>query len=211
MIPTGQHIAAIRKSKGMTQEELANKASVTVRTIQRIESGENTPRDYTIKALAAALDVAPEVFFPPAPAVNHGGSKHTEEDIEEASHFLQMLNLSCYSFLVLPCIHFLVPLFILKNHKPASPLVTRTGRRIIQYQICWSVATSLLLLLLVIYNFIMVKKLNLPQFTISYLWTAIAMSLVHAVVIFIAFLWLRKAQFEVYTLQFFRHLLRMKT
>lgn len=34
-------VAKIRKSKSLTQEDLAEKAHVTVRTIQRIEAGED--------------------------------------------------------------------------------------------------------------------------------------------------------------------------
>ena len=38
----------IRKSKGLTQEQLANKASLSVSTISNIESGENS---YTLRSL----------------------------------------------------------------------------------------------------------------------------------------------------------------
>ena len=52
----GQELAKIRKEKGLTQEELVEKCHVSVRTIQRIESGEVTPRLSTVKILLAALD-----------------------------------------------------------------------------------------------------------------------------------------------------------
>nr|DAJ46576.1 MAG TPA: Helix-turn-helix XRE-family like protein [Caudoviricetes sp.] len=38
----------IRKSKGLTQEQLANKAGLSVSTISNIESGENS---YTLRSL----------------------------------------------------------------------------------------------------------------------------------------------------------------
>lgn len=44
-----------RKAKGLTQEELALKCNVTVRTIQRIESGQVEPRTHTIKAISEIL------------------------------------------------------------------------------------------------------------------------------------------------------------
>jgi len=46
----------IRKDKGLTQEELVDKCNISVRTLQRIESGEVTPRSYTVKTILAALD-----------------------------------------------------------------------------------------------------------------------------------------------------------
>jgi transcriptional regulator with XRE-family HTH domain len=52
----GKKIAELRKSKGLTQEELVEKCNLNVRTLQRIESGEVTPRSYTIKAIFSALE-----------------------------------------------------------------------------------------------------------------------------------------------------------
>lgn len=52
----GKKITELRKAKGWTQEELVEKCNVSVRTIQRIETGEVTPRSYTIKTILAALD-----------------------------------------------------------------------------------------------------------------------------------------------------------
>src|SRR6185436_12702704 len=52
----GKKISELRKAKGLTQEELVEKCNINVRTIQRIETGEVTPRMYTIKTILAALD-----------------------------------------------------------------------------------------------------------------------------------------------------------
>lgn len=53
----GRKITELRKEKGLTQEELVDKCNISVRTLQRIEAGEVTPRDYTIKTILAALDL----------------------------------------------------------------------------------------------------------------------------------------------------------
>ena len=47
----GKKILELRKQKGFTQEELVEQCNINVRTIQRIESGEVSPRSYTIKAM----------------------------------------------------------------------------------------------------------------------------------------------------------------
>ena len=52
----GKKISELRKAKGLTQEELVEKCNLNVRTIQRIEAGEVTPRSFTVKALFEALD-----------------------------------------------------------------------------------------------------------------------------------------------------------
>jgi len=52
----GKKITELRMAKGLTQEELVQLCNVSVRTIQRIESGEVTPRSYTVKTILAALN-----------------------------------------------------------------------------------------------------------------------------------------------------------
>lgn len=52
----GKKITELRKAKGFTQEELVEKCNISVRTIQRIEAGEVTPRTYTVKTILAALE-----------------------------------------------------------------------------------------------------------------------------------------------------------
>ncbi|AFL84806.1 putative transcription factor, MBF1 like protein [Belliella baltica DSM 15883] len=54
----GLKIQEWRKAKGLTQEELVERCNLNVRTIQRIEAGEVTPRSYTIKAIMEVLDVS---------------------------------------------------------------------------------------------------------------------------------------------------------
>lgn len=53
----GKKIADYRKAKGLTQEELVEKCNLSVRTLQRIEAGEVTPRSYTVKLIFEALEL----------------------------------------------------------------------------------------------------------------------------------------------------------
>lgn len=52
----GKKISELRKSRGLTQEELVDRCNISVRTIQRIETGEVSPRSYTIRTILDALD-----------------------------------------------------------------------------------------------------------------------------------------------------------
>ncbi len=49
-------INQLRKEKGLTQAELAERTNLDIRTIQRIEAGEVEPRLPTLRALSEALD-----------------------------------------------------------------------------------------------------------------------------------------------------------
>lgn len=51
----GKKLAALRQQKNLTQDELVEKCNVNVRTIQRIEAGEVTPRTSTLKIITEAL------------------------------------------------------------------------------------------------------------------------------------------------------------
>ncbi|MDN3723155.1 helix-turn-helix transcriptional regulator [Aequorivita sp. SDUM287046] len=51
----GRKILELRKQKGFTQEELVEQCNINVRTIQRIEAGEVTPRSFTLKTILDAL------------------------------------------------------------------------------------------------------------------------------------------------------------
>ncbi|MEQ9166689.1 MAG: helix-turn-helix transcriptional regulator [Fulvivirga sp.] len=52
----GKRIADLRQQKNLTQEDLVEKCNINVRTIQRIEAGEVTPRPSTLKIIIEALD-----------------------------------------------------------------------------------------------------------------------------------------------------------
>lgn len=52
----GKKILALRLAKGLTQNELADKCNISLRTIQRIESADVIPRSFTIKVIFSNLD-----------------------------------------------------------------------------------------------------------------------------------------------------------
>ena len=59
----GKRILELRKQKGFTQEELVEQCNINVRTIQRIEAGDVTPRSFTIKTILEVLGVDNNSFF----------------------------------------------------------------------------------------------------------------------------------------------------
>ena len=51
----GKKLAEFRNKSGLTQEQLSEKTKINIRTIQRIELGEVTPRSYTLQIIVEAL------------------------------------------------------------------------------------------------------------------------------------------------------------
>lgn len=68
----GLKIAELRKAKGLTQEQLVNKCNLSVRTLQRIEYGEVSPRTYTIKLIFEALELSYNNSFEDSLNLNKG-------------------------------------------------------------------------------------------------------------------------------------------
>ena len=54
-----QRVKELRKDKGLSQEELAKIAGLSLRTIQRVENRETEPTGDTLKRIATALDSTP--------------------------------------------------------------------------------------------------------------------------------------------------------
>ena len=51
----GKKIVELRQSKGLTQSELAEHCNLSLRTVQRIESGEAVSRNYTVQVILSYL------------------------------------------------------------------------------------------------------------------------------------------------------------
>lgn len=92
---TGQLIKELRLKKGITQEELAAKTDISVRTIQRIENGEVDARAYTLQTIAAALNVDFEFLAGTEPESN-------VPDDKESNSWLPLLHLSGLLLLIIP-------------------------------------------------------------------------------------------------------------
>lgn len=162
-------IQAIRKSKGFSQEVLAEQSGVSLRTIQRVEQGETVPRGHTLQALATALAVPLEalraepetaamtIAAPLAIAESEPTRLVTAPMVAPPSgvrsdlEFIQLLNLSALSFLVVPLLNIVVPLLLWRKHRHTIEHVAEVGRRILGFQILWQVGSffAFMLLLLV--------------------------------------------------------------
>lgn len=138
----------IREKRNLTQEELAEKSGISVRTIQRIEAG-TTPKGYTLKTLAESLDVSEKDLL---------ASKTIKEEIvidevidtTEENHSLfnsgliKIINLSSLPFAWLPIVNFLLPLLIMFFTKEKSPIV----KQIISLQIFLAIISPIIFMLI---------------------------------------------------------------
>lgn len=113
-----------RLKQGMSQEELADKAKLSLRTIQRIENGENAPRGDTLKRLATALGVSPEELI--------------DWQVNADDNLLTIFNLSQLGFLAFPLLGVIIPLTLWILKKEKIKYVDSVGRSILNFQITWN-------------------------------------------------------------------------
>ena len=92
----GQQIKEARVRKGMTQQELADRTNINVRTIQRIENGEVFARAYSLKMIASVLEMDPQLL------IDNQESIPDEKEVKANKLWLAFLHLS--GFLLLPTV-----------------------------------------------------------------------------------------------------------
>lgn len=135
----------IREKQNLTQEELSEKSGISVRTIQRIESG-ITPKGYTLKALSNALKISEKVLLNEQPKIELSQKetitisvKQNEIDFSK----IKLINLSSIIFVVLPPLNILVPLILSSVLKQKNNLT----KKIVSLQILWTILAPIIFML----------------------------------------------------------------
>lgn len=120
----GTKITQLRKQKALSQENLAELSNVNVRTIQRIENNETTPRGATLKLICDALGVTPDEII---------NFEKTEDHT-----FLIWLHLSVMLGYVMPLGNVILPLILWLTNKNKVQYTDEQGKNILNFQIIYS-------------------------------------------------------------------------
>lgn len=110
-----------REILNLTQQELSDNSGISIRTIQRIESG-NEPKGQTLKILAKTLGIQENELL-----------KKEEIKTEINSTLIKMINLSSLPFTLFPPTNIIIPLAIIFAKKQFNPL----AKQIVSIQILW--------------------------------------------------------------------------
>ena len=120
-----------RQKLNITQKELAEDTNISIRTIQRIEAGQE-PKGYTLKTLAKALQVEEQELL---------NTTEVSEILKEP--ISKWVNLSTLPFIFLPPLNIVVPLIVMFSSKTFNALT----KQIITIQIIWTVVMATLVVL----------------------------------------------------------------
>lgn len=186
----GEEISSLRKSKGISQELLAESSKVSLRTIQRIETGAATPRPYTIKTLADALGVPVEKlsYF----------KVNSAELNQVAIAKLRLINFSALAALLIPFSNILFTVLLWKENKEL-PLVNEAGRKIISFQIMWTLATLLLVFFTPFIQYSIVHSYVIGRFPPTVFIVYIALLIVNLVFTVRTAMRLQKGKSDIYS------------
>ncbi len=79
----GSRVRALRKQRGLTQQELAEATDLSVAMISMLERHQRTPHLTTLDALAKALKVEVGDLFEPNEVAHQPHEKHLEAKVRE--------------------------------------------------------------------------------------------------------------------------------
>lgn len=134
----GKKLKEQRKKKGLSQEELAESASVNLRTIQRIENNESEPRGNTLNLICKALDINVEELL------DYG--KQTDND------YLILLQLSVLSCFVFPIGNIILPMILWLSKKDKIIGLNKAAINLMNFQIIWTTLLFLSFIFFTIFN-----------------------------------------------------------
>ena len=120
-----EKIKQIRTQKGFSQEELADKTNLSLRTIQRVENGKSDPRGNTIIRIAEALNVTIDTIIEPQKEAN--------------KTYLASLHISALSFLLFPLLGIILPLLLWISKKDQIKSLTSHAKKLLSFQITWTI------------------------------------------------------------------------
>jgi transcriptional regulator with XRE-family HTH domain len=124
-------VRSFRLERNMTQTELAKKAGLSLRTIQRIESG-IIPKGFSLQSIARVFDISPEKLMQSA-----------DEHVD--FNRVKIINLSALSFFILPFGNIILPSII--TYRSKNETVRMYGKDMISIQIIWTLVTSILMII----------------------------------------------------------------
>ncbi|MDW9380672.1 helix-turn-helix domain-containing protein [Chryseobacterium sp. JV558] len=139
-------LKAIREQKNLTQEELSEKSKISVRTIQRIESG-TEPKGHTLRALAQTLEIEESLLLQEETIISQENDEVKTETAEEPEtvnySLIKMINLSSLLFVVVPPLNILAPFLLMFIMKQRNSLI----KQIVSLQMFWTAMAPIVFML----------------------------------------------------------------
>jgi transcriptional regulator with XRE-family HTH domain len=185
---TGASIVLHRKQLHLSQEELAGKAGINLRTLQRIENNETAPRGYTLRTIAEALGVPAEALTGSTASGQEKGLTAFVAAQEQGTGLAHAMNLSALTAYLFPGLNIVAPalIWLLAGNKNAE--ASYYGKKVLYIQSTWSVIAILLIV-----PGIIGKITHTALFPVSTaLWIAYLPYYLHFLIVIVTFFYIRR-------------------
>ncbi|MCQ0112560.1 Archaeal ribosome-binding protein aMBF1, putative translation factor, contains Zn-ribbon and HTH domains [Zhouia amylolytica] len=148
-------VKELRSQKGMSQELLAEKSGLSLRTIQRIENGESKPTGESLNRLIKGLNVNPDELM--------------DSSIIVDKRYLTFMNLSALSFLLFPMLGILIPFIVWSAKKDKIKDINEIGKNLINFEITWTLILFFFPIVLLINSKVgVLKTISLRTFFMTF-------------------------------------------
>lgn len=127
----------LREKLGTTQVDLAEKTGLSLRTIQRLETINKASKGNSLIVLSDAFGLTP--------AELQGQFQNLNQTQRSETLSIKLINLSALACVGIPFGNLIVPI-ILWNSKRESKVINEVGKKIINFQILWTIMLSILLI-----------------------------------------------------------------
>lgn len=149
-----------RKLQGISQEKLAEKAGITVRTIQRIEGRKVCPHMHTVQQLAEALGIQVDELLP---------LENPKEETIQLNWLLLIHSLPLLG-IFLPMLNIVAPVFVWLYKRNDNPVYNTHGRAVVNFQLTVTAVFLICLALMLLFPWLPIQP-NFGAVIIMYLAT----------------------------------------
>jgi transcriptional regulator with XRE-family HTH domain len=145
---SAEKLITLRKLQGLSQDKLAEKAGINIRTLQRIEKKEVRPQPHTLGQLSTALGATIDDFC--------------NFEVEKQ---ISLLHFSALAGSVFPLANIIVPYLVWVFKKEPNDAWNIHARQVLNFQISWSLYLALVIVLYFTVAFFAFLVFTLPLIT----------------------------------------------
>jgi transcriptional regulator with XRE-family HTH domain len=177
-----------RLSQHLSQQQLAEQSGVSLRTIQRIESGASAGSPYILKQLCGALKINSQdlILAGAAPVPDSHTNKDSEQKAIPEYRYdsrVKYINFSALTVLCFPLLNLVIPVILhfLFRKTMVDSRDTVAVKKILSLQIFWSFITFIVLVAIPVadlYFFKLGDVMEIPLFVWGYLLLVIVLILI---------------------------------
>ncbi len=145
----GSRLSEFRKAKGLSQENLAEDAGISLRTLQRIEKEGTNPHGDTLKRIAEVLDISIDELVDHSLEINY--------------NYIRGMHYSSLLFVIIPLANIILPLIFWMRKKDKVKDLSAYAMNLINWQITWIIMVFIPLAIIIPKFYFVSRSIEMPK------------------------------------------------